>query len=250
MESITLKATPREILGKKVKVLRDKGQIPAILYGKKFKNIPLLLDKTEFEKVYKEAEGSTIIDLNYNDKSEKILIREPQKNPVTGENIHVDLYRVDMTQEIHTEIPLEFIGVSPAVENLEGNLITNKDALEIECLPDKLVQNINVDISALQTFEDLIKVKDLNVPEGINVLDDPEEIVAQVTPPRSEEELEAMEQETTAEAEKAGIESIEAEAETEKEEKKAEKEASESEGEVPTATQKETSSEQPSKESK
>ncbi len=239
MESINLKAVPRELLGKKVKVLRQKGQIPAILYGKEYKNIPLLLDKIEFEKVFAHAGSSTLVNLNISNKeSLKILIHEPQKDPVTDESLHVDLYKVNMEEEIHTEIPLDFVGGSAAVEELEGNLITNKDSLEVKCLPDKLVSKIEVDISPLKTFEDLIKIKDLNIPEGIEIKADPEEIVAQVTPPRSEEELEAMEAEAASEQEKAGIEGIEAAAEKEKAEKEAVKEGEEA-VETPTETPKE-----------
>ena len=209
----------REILGKKVKTLRSAGQIPAVLYGKKFKNLNLVINEKELKKIFADAGSSTIVELVVDNQKYNILIHEPQKDPVTDNILHVDLYKVDMTQEIHTEIPLNFIGTSPAVEDLEGNLITNKDALEVKCLPDKLVSEIPVDISILKTFTDLIKAGDLNIPEGIEVLADKEEIVAQVTPPRSEEELEEMEKEATADVEKEQIETIESEAEKEKAEK-------------------------------
>ena len=246
MESVKLQATPRELLGKKVKVLRAKGQIPAILYGKDFKNVPLTLSQTEFQKVFANSGSSTIVDLDIVGKqAEKILIHEPQKDPVSGKPLHVDLYKVNMKEKIHTEIPLAFVGSSPAVEELEGNLITGKDSLEATCLPDKLVSEIKVDISRLKTFEDLIKIKDLQIPEGIEISAEPETIVAQVTPPRSEEELEEMEQEAAADAEKAGIENIESQAEKEKAEKEATKEGEE---EAPAEAPKEE--EKPSPEQK
>jgi large subunit ribosomal protein L25 len=217
---LILKAEPREIIGKKVKTLRQAGLIPAVLYGKNFDNLSLTLDKAAFEKVFKEAGSSTLVNLETTGQEKvKVLVHEPQRDPVTDQIIHVDLYKVNMKQEIRTEIPLEFVGTSAAVEDLEGNLITSKDSLDVECLPDKLVSQIEVDITVLKTFDDLIKVGDIIVPEGIKILAEPEEIVAQVTPPRSEEELEEMEQETTADAEKAGIESIEAQAEAEKAQK-------------------------------
>jgi len=123
-----------------------------------------------------------------------------------------------MSEEIQTEVPLEFVGISPAVSDLEGNLITNKTGLKVECLPDKLVSNIIVDVAVLKTFDDLIKVKDLNIPEGIKILEESEDVIAQVTPPRSEEELEAMDEEvkSAAETEKEHIESIEAQSASEK----------------------------------
>jgi len=216
VEKIILEADLREILGSKVKQLRSQGKIPANLYGRGFENLNLSLNKSVFEKILKDAGSSTIVDLVVKDKETyKILIHEPQRDPVTGQIIHADLYKVDMKQELQTEIPLDFVGESPAVEDLEGNLITAKDALEVKCLPDKLVSQIEVDISVLKTFDDAIKVEDIKVPEGIEVLNDLEEIVAQVTPPRSEEELEEMETEAGAE-EKAAIENIEAQGEADK----------------------------------
>lgn len=239
MEIVKLQAEPRDIIGKKVKVSRSQGKIPAILYGKEFENIPLFLEEKEFKKIFENAGSSTIVDLEIKGKNtEKVLIHEPQKDPISGDPLHVDLYKVNMKEEIHTEIPLEFIGESSAVTDLEGNLITNKDALEVTCLPDKLVSEIKVDISKLKTFEDLIKIKDLNIPEGIEITADPEEIVAQVTPPRSEEELEALETEAAADQEKAGIEGIEAAAEKEKAEKEeAATEAAVKEGTEPPVEQ-------------
>lgn len=234
MEQITLNAITRDLLGKKVKILRQKEQIPAICYGRNFKSIPLILPAQEFKAVSKEAGEATIINLAISDKEPlKALIRNIQKDPVSDDILHVDLYKVDMKQEIQTEIPLVFEGTSPAVEEQEGNLITNKDSVKVECLPDKLVSEIKVDTTVLKSFDDLIKIKDLNIPSDIRVLDEPEDVVAQVTPPRSEEELEAIKTEGAAETEKAQIEGIEAEAEKEKLGKEAEKGEARGEGTPP-----------------
>lgn len=235
MEQLNLKAAPRELLGKKVKILREKGQIPAILYGRNFQSLPLALDQGQLAKISDQAGESTLIELETpGQKPMKVLIRHIQKDPVTDNPLHVDLYKVDMSEKIETEIPLEFIGTSTAVEELEGNLITNKNSIEVECLPDKLVSKIEVDISPLKTFEDLILVKNLKIPEGIKVLEEIDDVVVQVTPPRSEEELEAMKTETAAEAEKAQIETMEAQAESEK------KKETEAEGETETGAEKKT----------
>lgn len=228
MEKITLNAKKREITGKKVKTLRNKGLLPAVLYGADAKADNLMVDAKEFNKVYAKAGSSSLVDLKVDENNAvKILIHEPQMDPVKDIPLHADFYKIKMTEKITTEIPLEFIGVSPAVKDLEGNLITNKDNVEVECLPADLIPKIEVDIARLKTFDDLIHVKDLVVPETIHILDDPDEIVTQVTPPRSEEELEEMEAEAASDAEKAGIEKMESEAEAEKAEKEAEKEGEE-----------------------
>jgi len=225
MEQLILKASHRKLKGKKVKNLRREGQIPAILYGKNFISLPLTLSQKEFIEVGSEAGEATIINLDIAGKEkEKVLIRYIQRDPVTDDLVHVDFYKVDMKQEIQTEIPLEFTGTAPAVEELEGNLITNKDSVKVECLPDKLVSKIEVEIAVLKTFDDLIHVSDLKIPEAIKVLDEPEDVVAQVTPPRSEEELQALETEATAETEKTQIETMEAQATAEKATKETEPE--------------------------
>jgi large subunit ribosomal protein L25 len=224
MQKIELKSSKRDTVGKKVKSLREKGLIPAVLYGANSESVNLSLKNGEFEKVYAEAGSSALVDLFIDDKPAiKILIHEPQTDPVTDKPLHVDLYKVKMTEKITTEIPLEFTGESPAVKDLEGNLITNKDAVEVECLPGDLISEIKIDISGLKTFDDAIRVSDLNIPETVKILDDAEEIVAQVTPPRSEEELKEMEEVASADEEKEAIGKIEADAEAEKAAKEAEK---------------------------
>jgi len=228
MKIIELHSKIRDITGKKVKELRSKGLIPAVLYGSGEKSENLTLDTKSFKKTYEEAGSSALVDLKIDDKEPiKILIHEPQIDPVTDEPLHVDLYKVKMTEKITTEIPLEFIGESPAVKDLEGNLITNKDAIEVKCLPGDLISEIKVDISALKTFDDLIHVKNLSVPANIEILDVADEIVAQVTPPRSEEELEAMETEAAADQEKEQIDKMETEAQAEKAKEEGEKAAEE-----------------------
>ena len=217
METIKLKAKLREEVGRKAKQLREAGFIPAVLYGHGTENLNLTFTKSEFEKVFKEAGSSTIVSLDIDGQEPvKTLIFDTQFDPVTDKIIHADLYKVNMKEEIRTEIPLAFIGESPAVRDLEGNMITNKDAVEVKCLPDKLVSEIEVDISKLKTFDDIIKISDLVIPEGIELLADPEEVIVQVTAPRSEEELEDIETPATADEEKAAIEGIEAAAEAEK----------------------------------
>ena len=217
METVNLTAALRTETGRKAKQLRESGFIPAVLYGRGAENMNLSFTKGEFEKVYKEAGSSTIVSLKIDGQpSIKALILEPQYDPITDKIIHADLYKVNMKEEIHTEIPLVFVGVSPAVADLEGNLITSKDAIEVKCLPDKLVSEIEVDISSLKTFEDSIKVSDLIIPEGIEVLAEADETIAMVSEPRSDAELEEIETPATADEEKAAIEGIEAAAEAEK----------------------------------
>lgn len=212
-EKVSLTATTRDIVGKKVKRSRLKGLMPAVVYGHGLENKPVFVDGKEFKKVYHQAGTSTLVDLAIDDQSPiKVLMHEPQYHYLRNEPIHADMYAVNMKEEIETAIPIHFIGESPAVAELEGNFISNRDELNIKCLPSNLIPAVEVDISGLKTFEDQIHVSDIKLPETIEVLDDMEEVVALVTAPRSEEELEAELAEDV-DAEKAAVEELAAEGE-------------------------------------
>ena len=137
----------------------------------------------------------------------KVIIQDIQRHPLSNAIIHADLHQVKMTEKLRAEIMLHFVGESVAVKELGGVLVKNLDHIKVETLPADLVSEIAVEISSLKTFDDVIHVKDLAVPKGITVLDKEDEVVVLVTPPRSEEELAALEKETV--DEKAAVESIE-----------------------------------------
>lgn len=204
MEKITLPVKTRKETKKLVKKLREQGQIPAVLYGHKIKPKNLSVGYNQFEKIYKEAGESSLIDLIVDkEKPFKALIQEVQYDPFKGKIIHVDFHQVRMDEKITTTIPIKLIGESPAVKELGGTLVTSLDEIEIECLPNDLVHEIEVDVSSLKTFDDLIHIKDLKIPSRIKVLKNEDEVVVSVTPPRTEEELKELEQvpEAVAEAE-------------------------------------------------
>lgn len=238
MKTFTLEAKKRQILGKKTKALRQQGLVPAIIYGHKTKNTPLIVNKRAFRDIYQQSGSSALVDLKFDGQTHKVLIHEPQTDPISGEPIHIDFYQVRMDQKIKTEVPLVFIGESKAVKELEGNLVSPKNEVEIECLPNELISEIKVDISALESFEDSIHVKDLKVPEAITILDDPEATVALVEEPRSEEELAELEKEVSEDIEAVEVEGAKEEAEEGKEAEEAEAEEKPEEGESPPAESK------------
>lgn len=219
-ESILLGVQSRELKGRKVRRLRKEGKIPLVLYGHGIPTQILTANRSLFEKVFSQAGSSQLVDVEKKEGSkekQKALIHDIQRDPLTDEIIHADLLAVKMTEKIRTEIPIKIMGEAPAVKELQGNLITNKDSIEVETLPADLIPEIEVDISSLKTFDDRIKIGDIKISEKIEVLDDKEETLVFVEPPRSEEELAQLEEEVTAEEEKEAIEKIEEEAETAKE---------------------------------
>ena len=226
----TLSAKVRKILGRKVKSLRGKGIIPAILYGKKIKSLPLEIDLKSFKKIYQEVGKTSLIDLEIkgSEKEEKkkisVLIHEVDLDPLTGEVIHVDFYQPILTEEVEATVPLVFVGEAPAVKNLGGTLIKEIQELQVKALPQKIPHEIKVDISKLETFEDEILIKDLEIPEGVKIDREPEEIVAVITPPEDvEKELEEPIEEKVEEVKEVK----EKETKEEEEEKKGQKEEQE-----------------------
>ena len=187
------------------KKIRKQGKIPAILYGKKFANIKLAVEQITFNRLFKDAGSSNLIDLNVGDGSVKVLIHEVQLHPLNGRIMHIDFLKIDMKEKIKTEVPLEIVGETALVIEQEGSLISNKDTVEVECLPNDLVDHIKVDVSVLTDFEQNIKVSDLKAPQGIEILDDPEEVVVSVQPPRSDEELESLNEAVVEDVEKVEV---------------------------------------------
>ncbi len=210
-KAVNLSATTRTVLGKKVKRNRLKGLMPAVLYGQGVESTPLFVDLKDYRKVFAEAGTSALVDLTIDDnKPIKVLFHEPQYHYLMGQPVHADILAVKMSEKLETAIPIKYVGVSEAVEELEGNFITNKDELQIRCLPGDLIPEVEVDISVLKTFDDQLKVSDIKVPETIEILDDLEEVIALVEAPKTEEELEAeLAEDVTAEA--AAVEELGAE---------------------------------------
>lgn len=179
----------------KAAAIRKSGNIPAIVYGNDFKNTNISVSAKDFSRIFKEAGTSNLVELDLEGKKIKTLIHDWQPNPLTGNIDHIDFFKVNMKEKITTEIPLSFVGESLAVINLDGSLITPVDNVEVECLPGDLVSEIEVDISVLDAFDKDIRISDIKVPAGMTILNDPDEVVAMVQEPRSDEELEALDEE-------------------------------------------------------
>ena len=200
MQSII--AEKRDILGKKVKTLRSKGFLPAVVYGGGKDAEPIAVKEVDFMKLWKSVGESTVVELDIGDKKKNVLIHEVDLDPIKDKPIHVDFYAVDMTKKIHVDVALEFIGESEAVKT-GGILVKVLHSLKVEALPKDLPHSMAVDISALKNIGDAILIKDINIPANVVVLDNPEETIALVEEPRKAEEVKA------AEAEAPSLESIE-----------------------------------------
>lgn len=193
MAVFQLYADVRTLKGKKTHCLRAAGKVPAVVYGAQTKPENITIDRNAFLKLYQSAGESSLVELTVDQQSPlHVLIQDFQTDPVIDDIIHVDFRSVDLTKEIEATVDLEFIGEAPAVKTLGGTLVLSREYVDVRCLPTKLVRRIRVDLSPLATFEDGIRVKDLVLPEGMTVIDDPALSIAVVMPPRSEEELASL----------------------------------------------------------
>jgi len=216
MEAIKLALQKRD--GKtKPKKLRLKNVLPAVIYGHGVESKSVQADYNTFHKVIKAAGESTLLDLEVEgDGTVKALIKDWQVDPLSNRYTHVDFYQVNLKEKLKTEIALNFVGESPAVKEQGGSLIKTLDSILVECLPTDLVHAIDVDVTVMKAFGDMIAVKDLKIPEGIHVLENPDETIAKIEAPMTEEQLKALETPTVAD-----VTAIK----TEAEEKKAAEEA-------------------------
>lgn len=192
---ISLEARKREETGRAVQALRGDGWIPAVLYGHGIENRNIALPELAFGRVLGKAGESTLVALSVDgDQPVNTLIVDTQSDPVSGKILHADLFQVRMDEEIEASVPLEFIGESAAVRGSGGILIKSLDEIEVRCLPARLPHAIEVDISVLATFDDRIRVADLVLPEGVEVVGETDTMIATVEPPRTEEELASLDE--------------------------------------------------------
>ena len=196
---ISLNAKLRTTFGKKTDAARWQGMIPAVVYGPGVKNANIEVQEKEFIKVFRKAGESSLVELvidgsadakGSGETKEKrpVLINEIQKDPVTDKIIHIDFFQASLKEEVQVAVPLVFEGVALAEKDLGGTLNKNFLEIEVKALPQNLPQQIKVDISGLNTFEDHILVKDLKVPANVEVLKGMDEIVASVLAPVAVEE--------------------------------------------------------------
>ncbi len=188
-------STKKKIFGKKrdKKERIDAGSIPAVLYGAKKENIIFSVNKKDFLNLYSEVGENNLIDLEIEDnkKNLTVLIYETQIDPETREIIHVDFYEPNLKEEVEAEVPLDFFGSSLAVEEESGTLVKNAYSVIVKALPESLPSELKVDIGKLKTFDDVIYVKDIDLPENVQITQDPDAVIAMVSAPEDvETELE------------------------------------------------------------
>ncbi|MEK7213356.1 MAG: 50S ribosomal protein L25 [Patescibacteria group bacterium] len=195
--SFKLSAAHRGDKGEKT---RTATKIPAVVYGVGKATESLTLDYANFLKLHHDAGVSSLIDLKVDGQDGgKILIQEVQRDPVSDRVIHVDLRRIDMNQPVTATVELRFSGESPAIKELGGTLMHSLSVVHVKCLPKDLVGYLEVDLAVLKTFDDVIKIKNLVLPVGLEITSPhAEDLVVKAAAAMTEEEIKKMEDEAKA----------------------------------------------------
>ena len=187
MKTVTLKADKRDLLGRKVKKLRQSGFLPGNVYGKKIKSFAVVVFAPDFGKVFAEVGETGIVELAIGGEKTPVLINNVQRNPVTDEIIHAEFLRVDLKEKVTTRVPVDLIGESPAEKEGRGTVVQYISEVEVEAYPADLPDKIEIDVGVLSEIDASLKVSDLKVDPGKVVIKaEPEQIIVKIEPTKEE----------------------------------------------------------------
>ncbi len=197
MDQIKLRVESRDILGKKVRFLRRQGIIPVHVYGHGVESRAVQCEGDQLRRALSAAGHSRLISLNIDEdpRPRNVFVGEVQRDPRTGDYLHIDLLEVRMGVNVQVEVPVVLVGEAPA-SKIKANLITQElDTLTVEAFPMNIPPQVEVDISSLTEAEQAIHVRDLGLGPNARIMDDPELTVVRVTATVAEGEAEAAEEE-------------------------------------------------------
>jgi large subunit ribosomal protein L25 len=196
-EIITLLAQKRDAVGRKTDELRAQNLVPAVLYGFGTEPVMVQVNRGDFGRVYAKTGESTIVELDIEGTKHPVLVQDVSYDPLTDEPIHIDFRRINMDEKVETTIAIKLVGISPAVKDLGGTLVQSLEEVEVSALPSALVREIELNITPLATFDDVLRVSDMQIPQGIEILTDAQETVALVQAAITEDQIKAMEAQAT-----------------------------------------------------
>jgi len=201
VEDLTLPATIRSVLGKKTRFLRRQGITPAHLFGHGLKSQSLQCDTAELQRIIGQGGMTrlTRLEIEGDKQPRAVFIREIQRDELTGQLLHVDFYQVKKTEKIKVDVPIVLVGEAPAMKEKGRSLTRGVTSLSIECLPDKLPPQIEVDLSPLEDTAQAVYVRDVVLSPDITVTTDPDQLVVKVSEARVERVEEVVEEVVVAE---------------------------------------------------
>ena len=176
----------RTVKGKsKARSLRRDGMVPGVYYFRGEENVDLQIDK---KKLYHAmSSGQHVFEVEMNGAKQYVTIKGIQYHPVTDEVLHIDLMQVNMTEKMKFTIPISLEGEAEGVK--EGGVLSQiLTTIDVNCLPTSVPDNILVDISNMELNSNMTVADIVNIPEGVEILSDPESTIATLAPPKEEEE--------------------------------------------------------------
>jgi large subunit ribosomal protein L25 len=199
MSTLELRAEPRSIVGKKVRFLRRQGIVPGNVYGHT-SSAAIQVAARDVEQTIHRAGKTNLVTLAVaGGEPTTVLVKGWQRHPYKGDLLHVDFYRVMMTETLRMDVPIRLSGEAPAVKLTGGTPFQTLATLSVECLPSDIPESIEVDISGLAEDDASIYVRDLATPSGVTILTDVDEMIVKIMPPTIQrEEEEAAEGEAVA----------------------------------------------------
>ena len=186
MEKVVLKATKREVLGRKVGALRRAGKLPAVLYGHGIESTPVMLEAHEAALKLSHVTSSSLMMIDLDGKEYPALVREKQRDYLKNRLLHVDFQVISMTEKVTTKVGIELTGTAPAVKEFSAVIVTVLNELEVECMPQDLPARVVIDISGLAEVGAGIHVRDVVISDKVKILDDPAEMIVVASATREE----------------------------------------------------------------
>ena len=193
MEEILLTATRRNVIGKQVRALRREGKLPGVIYGHRFDPLAITMDLRDASRSLAGLAPSALVTVVVDGETHLSLVREKQRDKITGILKHVDFLAVSMKEKLRTKVFVSLVGVAPAIKTYNAIQVAGADELEVECLPQDLPERIEVDLSGLNEIGAAIYIRDLNVSDKVKILTDPDTMIVLLTAPELEEVAEGEE---------------------------------------------------------
>jgi large subunit ribosomal protein L25 len=195
MAGVQLAVDQRTVMGKPLRGLRRKGIIPAHLYGHGIDSLALQAPTATIINLLRTAGRNDIIDLQIAGEgvARPVMLRGVQRDPVSDALVHIDFFQISLTERLRADVPLTISGEAPAVQVYGGILLLSLDRVTVEALPADIPSHFEVDVSGLAELDTAIHVRDLEIPENVVLVSDPDQVIVKVATPKlaAEEEVAA-----------------------------------------------------------
>ena len=181
MEKVVIKASKRDVTGKKVGQLRREGMMPGVVYGHHIEPIAIIMNAHDVTRAMIGLTPSSIVTIDIDGEEHAALIRERQRDYIRNRFIHIDFQAVSRTEKIRARIETILEGTAPAVKNYNGIVLHEKEYIEVEALPEHLPERFTVDISKLEKIGDMIRISDMAISDDITVFDDVNDVIVSIS---------------------------------------------------------------------